>query len=60
MVTFSKKIQTPNSWKFNIKEAIRTKKITSLTYFDTNFYANNLDWTKIFILPRLTSHNTHS
>ena len=28
-----------------------TNKITSVTYIETIFNANNLDWTKIFILP---------
>ena len=38
----------------------RTNKITSVTYFETKFNANNLDWTKIFILlPRLTTYNTY-
>ena len=27
-----------------------TNKITSVTYFQTKFNENNLDWTKIFIL----------
>ena len=34
-------------------------KVTSVTYFETKFNANNLDWTKIFILPRLTTYNTY-
>ena len=28
-------------------------------YFETKFNANNLDWKKIFILPRLTTYNTY-
>ena len=34
-------------------------KLTSITYFETKFNANNLYWTKIFILPRLTTYNTY-
>ena len=35
-----------------------TNKITSVTYIETIFNANNLDWTKIFILPpRVTTYN---
>ena len=37
----------------------RTNKVTSVTYFETKFNANNLDWTKMFILPRLTTYNTY-
>ena len=36
-----------------------TNKVTSVTFFETKFNANNLDWTKIFILPRLTTYNTY-
>ena len=39
--------------------SIRTNNVTPVTYFGTKFNANNLDWTKIFILPRLTSYNTY-
>ena len=28
-------------------------------YFETKFNANNLEWKKIFILPRLTTYNTY-
>ena len=38
----------------------RTNKVKSVTYFETNFNANNLDWTNIFILPRLATYNTYS
>ena len=37
----------------------RSNKVTSVTYFATKFNANNLEWTKIFILPRLTTCNTY-
>ena len=37
----------------------RTNKVTSVTYFETKFNANNLDSTKMFILPRLTTYNTY-
>ena len=37
----------------------RTNKVTSVTYFEIKFNANNLDWTKIFILPRLTTYNKY-
>ena len=37
----------------------RTNKVTSVTYFETKFNGNNLDWRKIFILPRLTTYNTY-
>ena len=36
-----------------------TNKVTSVTYFETKFNANSLDWTKIFILPPLTTYNTY-
>ena len=44
---------------YQILISSRTNKITSVTYFETKFNANNLDWTKIFILPHLTTYNTH-
>ena len=37
----------------------RTNKVTSVTYFETKFNANSLDWTKIFILSRLITYNTY-
>ena len=37
----------------------RTYKITSVTHFETIFKANNLGWTKILILPRLTTYNIY-
>ena len=37
----------------------RSIKVTSVTYFATKFNTNNLDWTKIFIFPRLTTCNTY-
>ena len=37
----------------------RSNKVTSVTYFATKFNANNLEWKKIFILPRLTTCNTY-
>ena len=45
---------------YQILISSRTDKVTSVTntYFETKFNANNLDWTKIFILPRLTTYNT--
>ena len=39
--------------------SIRAYKVTPVTYFGTKCNANNLDWTKIFILPRLTTYNTY-
>ena len=36
-----------------------TNKVTSVTYFEIKFNATGLDWTKIFILPRLTTYNTY-
>ena len=44
---------------YQILISSRTNKITSVTYFETKFNANNLDWTKIFILPHLTTYNTY-
>ena len=41
---------------YQILISSRTNKVTSVTYFETKFNANNLDWTKIFILPRLTTN----
>ena len=38
---------------YQILISSRTNKVTSVTYFETKFNANNLHWTKIFILPRL-------
>ena len=35
---------------------IRANEVTPVIYFGTTCNANNLDWTKIFILPRLTTH----
>ena len=37
----------------------RTNKIKSVMYSEIKFNANNLDWTKIFILPSLTTYNTY-
>ena len=36
-----------------------TNKVTSVTYSETKFNGNSLDWTKIFILPRLTTYNPY-
>ena len=44
---------------YQILIASRTDKVTSVTYFETMFNLNNLDWTKIFILPSLTTYNTY-
>ena len=44
---------------YQILVSSRTNKVTSVTYFETKFNANSLDWTKIFILPRLTTCNTY-
>ena len=44
---------------YQILISSRTNKVTSVTYFETKFNANSLDWTKIFILPRLTTYNTY-
>ena len=37
----------------------RTNKVTSVTYFEAKFNGNSLDWTKIFLSPRLTTYNTY-
>ena len=39
---------------YQILISSRTNKVTSVMYFETKFNGINLDWTKIFILPRLT------
>ena len=39
---------------YQILTLSRTNRITSVTYFETILDANNLDWTKIFILSRYT------
>ena len=44
---------------YQILISSRTDKVTSVTYFETMFNLNNLDWTKIFILPSLTTYNTY-
>ena len=44
---------------YQILISSRTNKVTSVTYFETNVNANSLDWTKIFILRRLTTYNTY-
>ena len=44
---------------YQILISSRTNKVTSVTYFETKFNGNSLDWTKIFILPRLTTYNTY-
>ena len=44
---------------YQILISSRNNKVTSVTYFETKFNANNLDWTKIIILPRLTTYNTY-
>ena len=36
-----------------------TNRFTSVTYFETKFNANVLDWTKIFILARLSTYNIY-
>ena len=43
---------------YQILISSRTNKVTSVTYFEAKFSANSLDWTKIFILPRLTTYST--
>ena len=40
---------------YQILISSRTNKVTSVTYFETKFNGNSLDWTKIFLLPRLTN-----
>ena len=37
----------------------RTNKVTSVTYLETKFDANNLDCTKMLILPRPTTYHTY-
>ena len=44
---------------YQILISSRTNKVTSVTYFETKFNGNSLDWTKIFLLPRLTTYNTY-
>ena len=44
---------------YQILISSRTNKVTSVMYFEIKFNANSLDWTKIFILPRLTTCNTY-
>ena len=44
---------------YQILISSRNNKVTSVTYFETKFNASNLDWTKVFILPRLTTYNTY-
>ena len=44
---------------YQILISSRNNKVTSVTYIETKFNANNLDWTKIFILQRLTTYNTY-
>ena len=41
---------------YQILISSRTNKVTSVRYFETKF---NLDWTKIFVLTRLTAYNTY-
>ena len=43
---------------YQILISSRTNKFT-FKYFETKFTANSLDWTKIFILPSLTTYNTY-
>ena len=44
---------------YEILISSRTNKVKSVTYFETKFNANNLDWTEAFILPHLTTYNTY-
>ena len=44
---------------YQILISSRTNKVTSVTYFGTKFNGNSLDWTKILLLPRLTTYNTY-
>ena len=44
---------------YQILISSRANKVTSVTYFEIKFNANNLDRTKIFLLPRLTTCNTY-
>ena len=44
---------------YQILISSRTNKVTSVTYFEAKFNGNSLDWTKIFLLPRLTTYNTY-
>ena len=44
---------------YQILISSRTNKVTSVTYFETKFNRNSLNWTKIFLLPRLTTYNTY-
>ena len=44
---------------YQILISSRNNKVASVTYFETKFNANNLDWTNIFILPRLTTYNIY-
>ena len=44
---------------YQILVSSRTNKVTLVTYFETKFNGNSLDWPKIFLLPRLTTYNTY-
>ena len=44
---------------YQILISSRTNKVTSVTYFETKFNGNSLDWAKIFLLPSLTTYNTY-
>ena len=44
---------------YEILISSRTNKVTSVMYFETKFNGNSLDWTKIFLLPRLATYNTY-
>ena len=44
---------------YQILISSRTNKVASVTYVERMFNTNNLDWTKIFILPRLTTYNKY-
>ena len=44
---------------YQILISSRTNKVASVTCFETKFNVNSLDWTKIFILPRLRTYNTY-
>ena len=44
---------------YQILISSRANKVTSVTYFEAKFNVNNLDQTKIFLLPRLTTCNTY-
>ena len=44
---------------YQILISSRTNKVASFAFFEIKFNGNSLDWTKMFLLPRLTTYNTY-